>query len=211
MYKELVVAFIVLAIVLIPIGLGMLISFLLPAVPLFKMAQKAGYNKPWLAFVPFAQVYLEFILPRRRYKALFIHTHKRGLMSLITILLVYIIPFFAVNVMAYFHVPYIWVRFFGICISVCVLPIYWRKRYDILYTFGDKGSALPISIISLWIPVLYAVFLFINMNKAPDYGEGNFYNVDIPTTDFENPLSPLENPLLRNSNEESVFKDSDSD
>ena len=44
-----------------------ILEYLLPAIALFKMARKAGYKYPWLAFIPIAQTYLEFVLPRREF------------------------------------------------------------------------------------------------------------------------------------------------
>ena len=72
--------------IFIPLIIVMIISFLLPAIALYSHAQIAGYDKPWLAFIPFAQTYLEYILPRRRFKVLFIDTHEREKMALIVIL-----------------------------------------------------------------------------------------------------------------------------
>ena len=67
----------IIGMIFIPLILVMLISFLLPAFALYRHAKTAGYDKPWLAFIPFAQTYLEYVLPRRRFKALFIDTHER--------------------------------------------------------------------------------------------------------------------------------------
>jgi len=52
-----------------------------------------------------------------------------------------------------------------------------RKRYDMIHTFRDKELALPISIISIFIPAVYSIVLIFSMNRDPEYGAGNYYNV----------------------------------
>ena len=47
--------------------LGLIIHHFLLAVPLYIMADKAGYAYPFLAFIPFANYYLMHILPIKEY------------------------------------------------------------------------------------------------------------------------------------------------
>ncbi len=63
-----------------------IISYLLPAIALFNMANKAGHPYPWLAFIPFAQTYLEFTLPKKQFKVFFVDTDQRSLMAVITLI-----------------------------------------------------------------------------------------------------------------------------
>ena len=72
--------------IFIPILLICVISFILPAIALYNHAKTAGYDKPWLAFIPIAQTYLEYVLPRRRFKVIFFDTHDRKQMAWIAIL-----------------------------------------------------------------------------------------------------------------------------
>ena len=49
-----------------------LASYLLSSFGLYNMALKAGYDKPWFAFIPFVRDFLEIYFPRRKFKVLFI-------------------------------------------------------------------------------------------------------------------------------------------
>ena len=60
---------------------------------------------------------------------------------------------------------------------ILAITFAWRKRYDMIHTFGDKEFALPISIISIFIPAVYSIVLIFSMNRDPEYGAGNYYNV----------------------------------
>ena len=68
--------------------LFMILEYLLPAIALFKMAKRAGYKYPWLAFIPIAQTYLEFVLPRREFNLL-VKTKKRNYMAIVFLILTY--------------------------------------------------------------------------------------------------------------------------
>ena len=47
--------------------IAVLINHILLAVPLYIMAEKAGYAHPFVAFIPFANYYLAHILPMKEY------------------------------------------------------------------------------------------------------------------------------------------------
>ena len=169
----------IVGIVLIPVLLISIVAFILPAIALYKLATKAGYDKPWLAFIPFAQVYLEFVLPRRRYKVLFMNTHKRETMALIAIL----VSCFGSMVIAGLNVIPAVGQILDIALMLFLVAVNWGKRRDLLCTFTDENTAMTISIISIFVPMVYAIYLLVIMNNDPDYGEGNYYNVIIPEVD----------------------------
>lgn len=162
--------------IFIPLILVMLISFLLPAFALYHHAKTAGYDKPWLAFIPFAQTYLEYVLPRRRFKALFIDTHEREKVALIVIL----VSTFGTSVIAGLNLIPAFGQILDIALTLFLVAMNWRKMYDYLCTFVDEKDAMTFSVIGVFVPIVYAVYLIVIREKEPEYGEGNYYNVIIP-------------------------------
>ncbi|MCR4649834.1 MAG: hypothetical protein K5776_12235 [Lachnospiraceae bacterium] len=149
-----------------------IIEYLLPAIALFKMARKAGYKYPWMAFIPIVQTYLEFVLPRREFNVIF-KTKNRSVMGIIAIALSY---FGSAVVVALNAVPPLG-QILDPLLPFVLYALGWRKKYDMIRTFGTKELAIPISILSIIFPFLYTITLLFLMNKDPEYGAGNYYNV----------------------------------
>ena len=162
--------------IFIPILLICVISFILPAIALYNHAQTAGYDKPWLAFIPVAQTYLEYVLPRRRFKVIFFDTHDRKQMAWIAIL----VSTFGASVIAGLNVIPAFGQILDLALMLFLVAMNWRKMYDYLCTFTDDNSAMTFSIIGVFLPLVYAIYLFTIMKNKPEYGEGNYYNVIIP-------------------------------
>ena len=156
-------------------------TFVLPAIALFILARKAGYKHPWLAFVPIAQTYLEFVLPRRKFKTGIINTYKRNIIAIITLLIPFIgTPILTAIVGVLGVIPVLGQVI--IAISPFILPAFlylmnWRRMYDMIATFRDKEVAIPISIFSLFIPWIYTISLLRSLKCEPEYGVGGYYNV----------------------------------
>ncbi|MBQ2184047.1 MAG: hypothetical protein II399_05370 [Lachnospiraceae bacterium] len=166
----------IIGMIFIPLILVMLISFLLPAFALYRHAKTAGYDKPWLAFIPFAQTYLEYVLPRRRFKALFIDTHEREKVALIVIL----VSTFGTSVIAGLNLIPAFGQILDLALTLFLVAMNWRKMYDYLCTFVDEKDAMTFSVIGVFVPIVYAVYLIVIREKEPEYGAGNYYNVIIP-------------------------------
>ena len=149
-----------------------LLEYLLPAIALFKMARKAGYKYPWLAFIPIAQTYLEFVLPRREFN-LFFKTKKRDYMGILFLLMTYL----GSTIIVLLNVVPAIGQFLDVALPIVLMAFAWRKRYDMIHTFRDKELALPVSIISIFIPAVYSIVLIFSMNREPEYGAGNYYNI----------------------------------
>lgn len=169
----------IVALIFVPLFILMFISYILPAIALYKMAQTAGYDKPWLAFIPFAQTYLMYVLPRVRFKVLFINTHKRDMIALITIL----VSVFGSGVIASLNFIPGFGQILDVCLAVFLTAMAFRARYDIISTFADEETAMPISIISIFVPLVFLIYLLVIRNNKPNYGEGNYFNVTIPEVD----------------------------
>ncbi len=154
-----------------------IVEYLLPAIALYKMAKKAGYKYPWMAFIPIVQTYLEFVLPRREFNVIF-KTKNRSVMGIIALILSY---FGSAVVVLLNAVPPLG-QILDPLLPFVLYVLGWRKRYDMIRTFGTKELAIPISILSIIFPFLYTIALLFLMNKDPEYGAGNYYNV--PMEDF---------------------------
>lgn len=154
-------------------------EYLLPAIALFKMAKKAGYKYPWFAFIPFAQTYLEFVLPRREFKVLFI---KAGVDMRYVVALVFI-GVTATGLSAEKVTNYIPVvgGALGVLLAIFIMVLFvgcsWRKMYDLFCTYAPKKTAVTLSVFSLFVPLIYTIALLVYMNKEPDFGAGNYYAV----------------------------------
>ncbi|MBQ2183981.1 MAG: hypothetical protein II399_05030 [Lachnospiraceae bacterium] len=152
--------------------LFMILEYLLPAIALFKMAKRAGYKYPWLAFIPIAQTYLEFVLPRREFNLL-VKTKKRNYMAMVFLILTY----FGTSIIIALNVVPALGQLLDLALPIVLMAMAWRKRYDMLVTFRDKELAIPISIISIIFPWVYSIVLIISMGREPEYGAGNYYNI----------------------------------
>ncbi|MBP5528460.1 MAG: hypothetical protein J6X80_00255 [Lachnospiraceae bacterium] len=156
--------------------LAFIVSYLLPAIALFNMANKAGHPYPWLAFIPFAQTYLEFTLPKnKRFKVFFVDTDQRSLMAVITL----IAANFGTGIIAGLNLIPVLGQLLDVALAVFLAAFNWRKMRDLHLTFGaDEEKATIIALIGIFVPVVYSIFLLLEMNNEPDYGFGNFQTKD---------------------------------
>ena len=148
------------------------LEYLVPAISLYVLAKRAGYKYPWLSFIPIAQTYLEFVLPRREFNLL-VKTKKRNYMAIAFLILTY---FGTTIIIALNVVPAVG-QILDLALPIVLMARAWRKRYDVLVTFRDKELAIPVSIISIFFPWLYSIVLLISIKRDPEYGAGNYYNV----------------------------------
>ena len=158
----------IIAIALLPITL----QFVLKGIALYKMSKNAGFNYPWLSFIPIAQVFVEFLLPRRKFELLFIKSNDRKMMAVITLPLSY--PGLLGSLFA--NVVPVLGQIIAALIPFVALAMNWRKKYDLLITFyHEKEMSIILSVFCTLSPTAYAIILMTMMNKMPDYGPGNYY------------------------------------
>ena len=170
------------------------VEFIIPAIALFKMARKAGFKYPWLAFIPVAQTYLEYILPRREFKLGF-KTKNRTAMAIVALILTY----FGTTVIVILNVIPGLGQLLDVLLPVILLLFAWRKRYDMLVTFKDKELAVPISILGIFFPIVYSITLLIISKRDPEYGAGNYYYVDMSSKPAANNAQAYPNaPVYQN-------------
>ena len=150
------------------------VEFIIPAIALFRMAKKAGFKYPWLAFIPIAQTYLEYILPRREFKLGF-KTKNRTAMAIVALILTY----FGTTVIVVLNVIPGLGQLLDVLLPVVLILFGWRKRYDMICTFKDKELAVPISILGIFVPMVYSITLLILSKRDPEYGAGNYHYVNM--------------------------------
>ena len=151
-----------------------IVEFIIPAIALFRMAKKAGFKYPWLAFIPIAQTYLEYILPRREFKLGF-KTKNRTAMAIVALVLTY----FGTTVIVILNVIPGLGQLLDVLLPVVLILFNWRRRYDMICTFKDKELAVPISILGIFVPMVYSITLLIISKRDPEYGAGNYHYVNM--------------------------------
>ena len=137
-----------------------IISYLLPAIALFNMANKAGHPYPWLAFIPFAQTYLEFTLPKKQFKVFFVDTDQRSLMAVITL----IAANFGTGIIAGLNLIPVLGQLLDVALAVFLAAFNWRKMRDIHVTYGaDEEKATIIALIGIFVPLVYSFFIHLSL------------------------------------------------
>lgn len=154
--------------------------YLLQSIPLFIMARKAGYKHAWMAFFPYTNDFLTFVLPAREFNLFnWIKTDRRDIMALIYIgMVVFGTGVLAIITFITAGIPVIgpFISTFGGTILVVAITLWkWRMYYDLLMTYGQKSNALWVSIIGLFVNWLFMIFTVFSCKNPPEYGVGNYY------------------------------------
>lgn len=157
------------------------VIFLVTNIPLFIMAKKAGNPHPWLAFIPLGCIYNRLMIPKREYNLFNLFKTDDRKKAFIG----YLIVFGALFIVLLIDTAFLVIPVVGAVIYLITMPFImllftagisifiWRANYDILMTYGSPDSALALSIISIFVPVLMIVLSFIYMNKEPHYDTDN--------------------------------------
>ena len=166
--------------------LALIIHHFLLAVPLYIMADKAGYAYPFLAFIPFANYYLMHILPMKEYNYIGMYkTYERKNGFLLYMIVKWIgplaiaivgtilsvIPFIAIliaMIIQLINLTLIVAGFIGKAIMMIdLLDLYMKK--------DEKGLAIFLGIISLFVPIVFPIACIVLCTKEPEFGYGNYY------------------------------------
>lgn len=158
--------------------------YLLQSIPLFMMARRAGFKHAWMAFFPYTNDFLTFVLPIRQFNIFnWIKSERRDTMALIYLGLVVfggsaltiLTPIItAIPVIGTIIGPIL--ASFGTPILLFAIYMFkWRMYYDLLMTFGQESNAMWVSVVSLFVPWLFMIFTIFSCKNNPDYGRGNYY------------------------------------
>jgi len=168
------------------IVLGMIIHHFFMAVPLYIMADKAGYAYPFLAFIPFANYYLMHILPMKEYNYIGMYkTYERKNGFLIYMLVKWIAPFAIGAVGSIFMIVPLLGYLVGLVLQLvnlaAIVAGYIAKAImmidllDLYMKKDEKGLAIFLGIISLFVPIVFPIACIVLCTKEPEFGYGNYY------------------------------------
>lgn len=165
--------------------ISMLIRHILLAFPLYIMAEKAGYNYPFLAFVPFANYYVAHILPIKEYSYLgMFNTYDRYKGFWLYICLKYVIRIvvsIALSVFSIIPIISILLSLFGYAVNLILIFAGGAAKAimisDLLMTYdkNNKGLAIALGVLSVFIPLVFPISCMVYCRKEPVFGFGNFY------------------------------------
>ena len=171
--------------VLVLLGIAILISltfYVLRSVGLYKMAKKMGHPSPWLAWIPYANTYLMFVLPEKPLRVLAINTELKqrstGFFIWLAITLgsgviasiISMIPFVGALV----------VSILPLLETVALIFLLYPMYYDLFSLFVEDSQAKVFAIIGMLVAPVLAIFLLVASSKEPRpvveiEGTGNYY------------------------------------
>ena len=154
--------------------MGIIQFYFLPAIALTKMAKNAEMKHPWFAWVPFLQTHLEYTLPKRDFEIFFfkVKGEKRNVMAIVFVVLSAILPviFFFIG-----KIPVVGGYLMLIPLILLIL-VSWRKKYDLLATYGKEEKAAALAVIGTILPIVYAVALLAYRKRMPQYEKKSVVN-----------------------------------
>lgn len=166
--------------------LGMIIHHFFMAVPLYIMADKAGYAYPFLAFIPFANYYLMHILPIKEYNFIgLFKTYERKNGFLAYMIIKWIAPWGLWIVGSVLSMIPLFNIIFGIIFQLLNLvvltvgsigkAVMMIDLFDLYMKKEEKGLAIFLGIISIFVPVVFPVTCIVLCRREPEFGFGNYY------------------------------------
>ena len=134
------------------------VLYVLYAIPLYQMAQDAGMENAWLAWIPIAQTYVLCMLAKNDFELYGqIRFSKRE-----NAFWAYVILFVAEIFLSF-------IPFVPVLALIAIKVLIWKFNYDVINTYSNSSNALLISILGAIIPIVMTVELWtIRKNKA-DY------------------------------------------
>lgn len=148
------------------------ILYILGSIGLYRMAKKMGYQSPWLAWVPIANLYLMYILPGGSFRVLILNKviEKRENAFWIVIAGTVIRRM----IREVFLFPFPDGRFFslfddGVSIAWLVFLIFFLYPCyrDLFRLFETEQKAKTFAVLSFIIPILLPIFLLVAASKEP--------------------------------------------
>ncbi len=153
------------------------LKYIIPAIPLYIMAYNAGYNKPWLVFIPYGKTYVSLMLPITEYSYIgWFKTYNRKTVFW-TYFALDLFESLARLILSY--VPLIG-SILNFAYMIGKKLIHFGEYKDILATYGRKDSAGWIAGIGIFFPIVYWIFLYISCRKEPDFGFNRYYDPKLP-------------------------------
>ena len=112
-------------------------------------------------------------------------------------MIVILVSTFGTSVIAGLNLIPAFGQILDLALTLFLVAMNWRKMYDYLCTFVDEKDAMTFSVIGVFVPIVYAVYLIVIREKEPEYGAGNYYNVIIPEAPEVNDASAAGAPAAQ--------------
>lgn len=151
--------------------------YLIFAILQYKIAKKAGYDNPWFAFIPYLSFYMLYDLPYNRVFNLGIFKiEKRKTAALVGVLVPVGFTLLSPIIGILAIIPFI--GYFLVLIIISVFNIVmkafnWRCYYDLYSWYFEDSTALALSIVGVFVPIVTLVVWFIILKKEPKYNYVN--------------------------------------
>lgn len=159
--------------------------YIITAIPLYKMAKKMGKDNAWLAWIPIGNQYIMYTIPDKPYdlfngKIHFEERYKAFIMSLVvsyggSIIYGMFSGLSVIPILGVFMFILAWLIWFAAI--VCAYIIQYPMYKDIYDTFIPSKDNTALAVISIIIPIVAIVMLWIASSKEPvRYTEPTNYN-----------------------------------
>lgn len=147
-----------------------IVLYILGAVGLYRMARKVGYDSPWLAWIPIANLYLMFALPKKPFRILALNKIMEKRENAFWIFLAVAMAKDALqwgldlsggSIFFLFEkaVSIVWLAF----LIFFLYPLY----KDLFVLFESEQKATVFAVLSLILPILLPFFLLAAAAKEP--------------------------------------------
>ena len=158
---------------------ALLLNHFILAVPLCIMAEKAGYDYPFIAFIPFANYYLVHILPMKEYNFLgMFKTYERNKGFWVYLSLTYIAPIVLwVIAIPFSFIPLLSI-IFGLIFQVLSLltvvagyiarAIMYVDLIDLYLKKENNGLSVFLGVASLFVFLMFPIVCIVICRKEPD-------------------------------------------
>lgn len=159
-------------------------DYIFGALGIRKMAQNAGFRFSWFAFVPNLRECVIFKLPKKNFEIGGLVNMQSRMKAFITFLvLTYVMPSVVntvISVMGIFFSPlYLLVIPAGFFFMIAVNLYLAVSKYDLLITFNvKKGTAVIISILSVFCPLVFSLYAFAIRKNEPIHGLDYYYSIN---------------------------------
>ncbi len=163
----------------------MITAYVVQAIPLYKMAKKMGRQHAWLAWIPVGNMYIMYAIPNKPFdlfkgKIHFEERYKAFIWSIAVTwggaILVWIGSIFA-------YIPLIGILvligmyLIDIALYVFIFIMHYPMYKDIYDTFMPDKNNVAMAVLSLFVPIVAIVMLWIAASKEPvQYVEQSNYN-----------------------------------
>lgn len=182
------------------------IDYFLLSFALYRCANNAGYDKPWLAFIPYARHHITVNIPIKKFSFAGVYeTYDKK-----KVLLWYFIMMFSPMILSILNsalsgiffvlliIPiigniisvliYMIIFVIALAVGVCRMIFYWAIKNDLMETYKmPTGGRVAVNICStiFYMPFVFSITMIVLSGKEPVFGYNNYYDPNRFITDDE--------------------------